>query len=124
MYADKITGSMRRALDETERRRNKQIAHNKEHGITPKSIQRKVADIMEGAYGGSHGSARQYAKVAEEIAEYATLSSKELEKKVRQLEQRMYEHAQNLEFEEAAHLRDEVKKIQEAGMGLVQGSVV
>ena len=123
LYADKITGSMRRALDETERRRNKQIAHNKEHGITPKSIQRKVADIMEGAYGGSHGSAKQYAKVAEEIAEYAALSSKELEKKVKQLEQRMYEHAQNLEFEEAAHLRDEVKKMQEAGMGLVQGSV-
>ncbi len=118
LYADKITGSMQRALEETERRRNKQIAHNKKHDITPKSIKRKVADIMEGAYGSGLGSAKQYAKVAEEVAEYAALSPKDLERKVKQLEQQMYEHAQNLEFEEAARLRDEIKKVQEAGMGL------
>lgn len=120
LYADKITGSMRRALDETERRRNKQIAHNKAHGITPQSIKRKVSDVMEGAYASSHGNARLYAKVAEEVVEYAAMPAADLNKKIKQLEQQMYEHAQNLEFEEAARLRDQIKRIQEAGMGLVE----
>lgn len=124
LYADKMTGSMQRALDETERRRNKQIAHNKEHGITPQSIVRKISDVMEGAYASSHGDATKYAKVAEEVLEYATMTASELNKKVKQLEQQMYEHAQNLEFEEAAQLRDKIKRVQEAGMGLVEhGSV-
>lgn len=118
LYADKITGSMKRALDETERRRQKQIAHNEAHGITPRSIERRVADVMEGAYGSMHGSARQYAKVAEEVGEYAAMSAGELAKKLKQLEQQMFEHAQNLEFEEAARLRDQINKIREAAMGL------
>lgn len=124
LYADRVTGSMRKALDETDRRRKKQIAYNEKHGITPKSVERKVADIMEGAYGSSHGSAKQYAKVAEEVAEYAALSPKAMEKKVKELEQKMYEHAQNLEFEEAARVRDEIRKVQEAGMGMAQGGAV
>ena len=124
LYADKITGSMQRALDETDRRRTKQIAHNKEHGITPQSIIRKVADVMEGAYASAHGDAKKYAKVAEEVLEYAAMPAAELKKKIKQLEQQMYEHAQNLEFEEAAQLRDKIKRVQEAGMGLVEhGSV-
>ena len=120
LYADKITGSMKRALDETDRRRTKQIAYNEEHGITPKSIERKVADIMEGAYGSMHGSARQYAKVAEEVGEYAAMSAAELSKKIKQLEQQMYDHAQNLEFEEAARLRDQLEKIRTAAMGMAE----
>ncbi|HHJ80477.1 MAG TPA: excinuclease ABC subunit UvrB [Candidatus Tenderia electrophaga] len=124
LYADKMTGSMKRALDETERRRAKQIAHNKKHGITPQSIVRKVADVMEGAYASAQGDAKKYAKVAEEVLEYAAMPAAELNKKVKQLEQQMYEHAQNLEFEEAAQLRDKIKRVQEAGMGLVEhGSV-
>jgi len=120
LYADKITGSIKRALDETDRRRTKQIAYNEEHGITPKSIERKVADIMEGAYGSMHGSARQYAKVAEEVGEYAAMSAAELSKKIKQLEQQMYDHAQNLEFEEAARLRDQLEKIRTAAMGMAE----
>ncbi|ALP53043.1 excinuclease ABC subunit B [Candidatus Tenderia electrophaga] len=120
LYADKVTGSMQRALDETERRREKQIAHNKAHGITPQSIKRKVADVMEGAYGSMHGNARQYAKVADEVADYAAMSAAELGKKLKQLEQQMYDHAQNLEFEDAARVRDQIRRIQEAGMGLAQ----
>ena len=124
LYADRITGSMQRALAETDRRRAKQIAHNKEHGITPQSIVRKVSDVMEGAYASSHGDAKKYAKVAEEVLEYAAMSATELNKKVKQLEQQMYEHAQNLEFEEAAQLRDKIKRVQEAGMGLVEHGAV
>ncbi len=124
LYADRITGSMQRAIDETDRRRAKQVAHNLEHGITPKSIERKVADIMEGAYSGVPGDPRRYAKVAEEVVQYGAMSAAELNKKIKQLEQKMHKHAQNLEFEEAAQARDEIKRVQEAGMGLVQGGVV
>ena len=119
LYADRVTGSMRKALDETERRRAKQIAHNEAHGITPKSVERKVADVMEGAYPGVPGDPKRYAKVAEEVVEYGSMSPAELNKKIKELEQQMYEHAQNLEFEEAARLRDEVKRIQELGLGVV-----
>ncbi len=124
LYADRITGSMRRALDETDRRRDKQIAHNKLHGITPKSVQRKVADVMEGAYPGVPGDPGRYAKVAEEVVEYAAMPPAQLNKKIKQLESRMYQHAQNLEFEEAAQLRDEVKRIQELGLGLASKGAV
>ncbi|MDZ4263370.1 MAG: excinuclease ABC subunit UvrB [Pseudomonadota bacterium] len=124
LYADRITGSMQRAIDETDRRRAKQVAHNLEHGITPKSIERKVADIMEGAYSGVPGDPRRYAKVAEEVVQYGVMSAAELNKKIKQLEQKMHKHAQNLEFEEAAQARDEIKRVQEAGMGLVQGGAV
>jgi excinuclease ABC subunit B len=109
MYADTVTDSMQRAIDETERRRAKQIAFNNRHGITPKGIQKKVADIMEGAYAGSQAaSPRRYAKVAENVIEYARRSPDHTAKRIKQLEQRMYEHARNLEFEQAARLRDEI----------------
>ncbi len=124
LYADRITGSMRRALDETERRRTKQIAYNKAHGITPKSVERKVADVMEGAYPGVPGDPKRYAKVAEEVVEYAAMSPAQLNKKLKELESQMYQHAQNLEFEEAAQLRDEVKRIQSLGLGLAPGGSV
>jgi excinuclease ABC subunit B len=120
LYADKITGSMRRAMDETERRRTLQMAHNKEHNISPQSIQKAVTDVMEGALTPGKASAKQYARVAEEMVEYARLSPKQLEKKIASLEQQMYEHARNLEFEEAAGLRDKIRHIQAGNLGLME----
>ncbi len=101
LYADSITGSMARALAETERRREKQMLHNKEHNITPKGIKKAVEDIMEGAYGS------QYQKVAEKPAKYQHLSEKEMIKQMNALEKQMHELAQNMEFEAAAKVRDE-----------------
>ncbi|MCP5424102.1 MAG: excinuclease ABC subunit UvrB [Gammaproteobacteria bacterium] len=118
LYAEKITGSMRRAMDETERRRAKQQAYNEAHGITPQSVKKAVLDILEGAHAGAPLPARQYAQVAEEAAEYAALSPAALLKKIKQMEQRMYRHARDLEFEEAAKLRDEIQRIREFGLGL------
>ncbi len=116
LYADQITGSMRRAIDETERRREKQIAYNQEHGITPQTIRKSIADIMEGAYPGAPVAAKTYARVAEETAEYAALTPKQMAKRIRQLEDQMYRHAQDLEFEEAAKVRDKIRKLQEQGL--------
>jgi len=122
LYADRITGSMQRAMDETERRREKQLAYNKEHGITPRSITKAVADIMEGVYSTARISPKAYAKVAEEVEHYGHLSQAELTKKVGQLEQQMYGHAQNLEFEEAARIRDEIQRLQSGQLGLFEKS--
>ncbi|HOB60642.1 MAG TPA: excinuclease ABC subunit UvrB [Candidatus Competibacteraceae bacterium] len=119
LYADQITGSMRRALDETERRRAKQQDHNRLHGITPRGIEKAVTDIMEGAYAhpGAPLPAKDYAKVAEEAAAYAHEPPALLAKKIKQLEQAMYRHARDLEFEEAAKLRDEIQRIRQFGLG-------
>jgi len=113
MYADKVTGSMRRAIDETTRRRDKQIAYNQAHGITPRSIQKAITDIMEGAHAGAPDTARHYAKVAEEALQYASLPPDKLAQKIKKLEQQMYEHARNLEFEAAARLRDDIHRLQQ-----------
>ncbi|MEJ1297107.1 MAG: excinuclease ABC subunit UvrB [Candidatus Sedimenticola sp. (ex Thyasira tokunagai)] len=116
LYADKITGSMRRAIDETERRRAKQMAHNEANGITPQTIRKAVADIMEGARPGAPMSAKQYAKVAEEEAEYAALTPAQMAKRIKALEKEMYQHARDLEFEEAARVRDQIHKLQASGL--------
>lgn len=118
LYADTVTGSMRRAIDETERRRAKQIAYNQAHGITPKGVQKAVNDIMEGAYPGGSRSAKQYARVAEQVASYGNLSPDQLRKKIKKLEERMHRHARDLEFEEAARLRDEINQIRHEALGL------
>jgi excinuclease ABC subunit B len=118
LYADEITGSMRRAIDETGRRREKQQAWNASQGITPRSISKAVADVMEGAVSQRPGSARQFAKVAEAVADYGRLSQEQLAKKIGQLEQQMYAHARNLEFEEAARLRDEIRRIEKGNLGM------
>ena len=119
MYADNITGSMRKAIDETDRRREKQVAFNKEHGITPVGIRKNVSDIMEGAYKMpydlSKGASRK--KVAEEIYEYSRMTPEQGMKKVRQLEQKMYKHAKDLEFEEAAKIRDEIERLKDIIVG-------
>ncbi len=118
LYADEVTGSMQRAIGETDRRRARQHAYNKQHGITPKGIKKAVADIMEGAFSLGAGSPRKFARIAEELAEYGKLSPEQLNKKIDQLEKAMYEHARNLEFEEAARLRDRIRRIEEANLGL------
>lgn len=108
MYADKITGSMQRALDETDRRRKKQQAFNKEHNITPMGISKSVEDIMEGAYIG-----KRKREVAEPMAEYEHWSTQELVKHMNTLEKQMYLHAKNMEFELAAQIRDEYLLLKE-----------
>jgi excinuclease ABC subunit B len=116
LYADAITGSMERAIDETERRRAKQVAFNAAHGITPQTIRKAVADILEGATPGAPKSARAYAKVAEEIAEYANLTPTQMARKIKALEKEMYQYAKDLEFEKAAAVRDRIKELQGKGL--------
>ncbi|WP_444921690.1 excinuclease ABC subunit UvrB [Microbulbifer sp. CnH-101-G] len=115
LYADKVTGSMERALEETRRRREKQIAFNKEHGITPKGIRKSVADILEGAV--APGVPKSKRKVAEGKGTYKVddkpMSDKQRWARVAELENQMYEHAKNLEFESAAKLRDEISRLKE-----------
>jgi len=119
MYADKITGSMQKAIEETGRRREKQVAFNKKHGITPVGIKKNVADIMEGAYKMPYdlSISASRKKVAEEIYEYSRMSPEQGMKKVRQLEQKMYKHAKDLEFEEAAKIRDKIERLKDIIIG-------
>ena len=113
MYADTVTGSIERALRETERRREKQQCFNERHGITPQGIRKAVTDILEGAYSDPRGQARRYAKVAEQKPGYMELPPDLLMKKISQLEEQMYRHARDLEFERAAEIRDEIARIKE-----------
>src|SRR3569833_3142619 len=113
LYADRITGSMQRAIEETERRRNKQLAYNQAHGITPRGIKKAITVIMEGAHPGAPDTARHYAKVAEETLEYAALTPDKLAQRIKKLEQQMYQHARDLEFEQAARVRDELQRLRE-----------
>ena len=113
LYADTVTGAMRQAIDETERRRAKQIAWNERHGITPETVRKKVADIMEAGTSGS--GQRVLDRVAEEAAAYGKLSPQELARRIEELEEQMYEHARNLEFEEAARIRDKIRDLKEIG---------
>jgi excinuclease ABC subunit B len=118
LYADRVTESMRRAIGETERRREKQQAYNQAHGITPRGIEKAVTDVMEGAVVKEHAGAREFARVAEEVVQYSRLNADQLAREVGRLERRMYEHARNLEFEEAARLRDEIRRMEERNLGL------
>ena len=115
LYGDRITKAMQAAIDETDRRRAKQIAHNKKHNITPKTINKKIADIMEGAYGSSVASKMRgkLAKVAEDHADYRAMTPAKALKEITRLEKKMYKHAKDLEFEEAAATRDQISTIRE-----------
>ena len=118
LYADKITGSMQRAIDETERRRSLQLNHNKQFGIVPKSIRKAVADIMEGAYAAT-GRNKRGKKVAEDGAVYDIEVGQPIEniaREIKRLEDKMYQHARNLEFEEAAKTRDILGKLRERSL--------
>ncbi|BAN69049.1 excinuclease ABC subunit UvrB [endosymbiont of unidentified scaly snail isolate Monju] len=113
LYADEITGSMRRAIDETERRRRKQLAFNEAHGITPKTVEKSVADIMETAVPGGGAIARRYQKVAEGKGEYeAPLDPLAAAREIKRLEKEMHALARELKFEEAARVRDRLRELQ------------
>jgi excinuclease ABC subunit B len=120
LYADRVTNSMQRAIEETDRRRQKQVEYNAEHGITPQSIAKAVVDIMEGArtepgmVKAGRGKGR---KVAEPADEYRPLPPAELAAQVKALEEQMYRHARDLEFEQAAAVRDRIRRIKEASLG-------
>ncbi len=117
LYGDRITKSMAKAIEETERRRETQQAYNRQHQIEPKTIYKSVKDILEVAIPGSDvAGGSMKAGVAESRAEYKALSPKEITKKVKHLEDQMYLHAKNLEFEEAARIRDQIKVLQEEMM--------
>lgn len=113
LYADRITGSMERAMAETDRRRSKQESFNEEHGIIPKSIQKNVTDIMEGARDDGKRSTRRGARVAEADARYADVTPANLGAAIAELEKQMFTHAELLEFEEAARVRDQISKLKE-----------
>lgn len=108
LYGDRITGSMKRAIDETERRRAIQQAFNKEHGITPQGIKKKISDVMD-----TGGSGRGKKRVAEKKGEYQVQSLADSVEQIEQLEKEMLDLAKNLEFEKAAQIRDQIEKIRE-----------
>ena len=112
LYADRITDSMRAAIGETERRRLKQQEFNAEHGIVPTGLKKKIVDIMQ-VSGSGKGSERAIRQVAEAEAFYHPESPAALAKRIKQLEGQMYDHARNLEFEQAAALRDQIQQLHE-----------
>ena len=115
LYADQMTESMRRAIDETGRRRAKQIAHNAQHGIVPQGIRKQVRDLIDGVV--SDKAARDDLQRAQAAAEVESLSEKDLGKRIKQLERQMLEHAKNLEFEKAARIRDQLALLREQAFG-------
>ena len=119
LYADRITNSMRLAMDETERRRNKQILFNQAHDITPRSVHKRVKDLIDGVY--NMETAQQQLKAAQTQARYEAMSETQLAKEIKSLEKQMHEAAKNLEFEKAAEYRDEVKRLKnKLFMGFVE----
>ena len=121
LYADRITRSMQAAIDETSRRREKQVEYNLEHGITPKSVARPIVDILEGAHGEAANEGKtgrgKGRRVAEEPAEYGVMDPAKAVARIKVLEQQMYQHARDLEFEDAARLRDQIQRLKEASLG-------
>ena len=115
LYADRITGSMERAMAETERRREKQRAYNEEHGITPQTIRRQIADIV------AHTAAQDGVTIDTGDAERNNLVGHNLRAYIEDLEKRMREAAANLEFEEAGRLRDEIRRLENDELGLADG---
>jgi excinuclease ABC subunit B len=111
MYADALTDSMRKAIEETDRRRAKQLAHNEARGITPQGVQKRIKDIIDGVY--DHENARLEMKAAQNQARYEHMAEKDLTREVKRLEKEMLEAARNLEFERAAQLRDQLKALKE-----------
>ena len=115
LYADRITDSMKKAMFETERRRNKQIAHNLEHGITPKSVVKRIKDLIDGVY--SEKSGKEAEKLLMQKALVEDMSEKDVAREIKRLEKQMVEHAKNLEFEKAAKVRDQLHVLKEQAFG-------
>jgi len=115
LYADVVTESMRRAMDETNRRRARQVAFNTEHGITPRSIVKQVRELIDGVYDPQRG--REDLKVAQERARYVELDEREMAREIKRLEKAMVDHARNLEFEKAAQVRDQLALLKEQMFG-------
>ena len=115
LYADRITDSMKRAMGETERRRNKQIAFNKENGIEPRGVQKRIKDIIDGVY--DVKEKRSEMQVEQERARYEDMSEKDLSGEIKRLEKQMNSEAKNLEFEKAAATRDRLTKVKEMAFG-------
>ena len=118
LYADRMTGSMQRAIDETERRRTKQIQFNETHGIVPKGVTKRIKDIIDGV--ADTGEAQRLLKAAQETATYDAMSEKQLTREIKRLEKEMGEHARNLEFEKAAATRDELFRLKERMFGVAK----
>ena len=115
LYADRITDSMAKAMGETERRRNKQIAFNLEHGITPKSIVKRIKDLIDGVYSEKSGKETQKLELQKAMVE--DMSEKDVSREIKRLEKQMVEHARNLEFEKAARVRDQLHVLKEQAFG-------
>ncbi|WP_397406736.1 excinuclease ABC subunit UvrB [Polaromonas sp.] len=115
LYADRITDSMKKAMDETERRRNKQIAFNLEHGITPRSIVKRIKDLIDGVY--SEKSGKEAEKLELQKALVEDMSEKDIAREIKRLEKQMIEHAKNLEFERAASVRDQLHVLKAQAFG-------
>jgi len=115
LYGDKVTDSMRRAIDETDRRRTKQIAFNKANNITPAGVKKEIRDLIDGVY--SPQEARSELLVAQEQAKYESMSEKQISKEIKRLEKLMIDHAKNLEFEKAAQVRDQLHLLKEQLFG-------
>jgi excinuclease ABC subunit B len=117
LYADNMTRSMAAAIGETERRRNKQIAHNAANGVVPRSVSKRIKDIIDGVYSSEGDDVKSAKGVAEARADYATMDEKTLARAIKKLEKEMQEHARNLEFEKAAAARDELFKLRLRAFG-------
>uniref|UniRef100_UPI003559B077 helicase-related protein n=1 Tax=Piscinibacter sp. TaxID=1903157 RepID=UPI003559B077 len=115
LYADRITESMRRAIDETERRRARQVTHNEAMGITPRSVTKHIKELIDGVY--SDKSGKDDLQRAHDTAEVEAMSEKDLGKRIKTLERQMLEHARNLEFEKAARVRDQLALLREQAFG-------
>jgi excinuclease ABC subunit B len=115
LYADKVTDSMRRAMGETERRRNKQIQFNAENNITPVGVKKQIRELIDGVY--KIDEARQELMAAQEQARYEAMSEKQVAKEIKRLEKLMIDHAKNLEFEKAAQVRDQLHLLKEQLFG-------
>jgi excinuclease ABC subunit B len=119
LYADRMTDSMKKAIDETERRRGRQVAHNEANGITPRSIVKKVRDLIDGVY--SEKTGKEAAKLELERAKVEDMSEKDVSREIKRLEKLMLEHARNLEFEKAARVRDQLALLREQAFGAAGG---
>ena len=118
LYADKVTESMRKAIDETQRRRVKQVAHNLAHGIIPRSIVKEVRDLIDGVYSEKAGKeAEKLERDAMQRAQVEDMSEKDISREIKRLEKLMMEHARNLEFEKAARVRDQLAILKEQAFG-------